>query len=71
METTDGGFIVYVQSRLPVDQARMNADLPQYVTELSRARMNEAFNEWVNLEANRQLRSTPIFQQQFRPGAAR
>jgi len=69
--TSDGGFIVYVQSRLPIDQAKMNSDLPQYIAAFRRGRQNEAFSEWVNLEANRQLRTTPVFRQQFKPGAAR
>jgi peptidyl-prolyl cis-trans isomerase D len=69
--TRDGGFIVYVQSRLPIDQAKMNSELPQYIAALRRGRQNEAFTQWVNLEANRQLRTTPVFRQQFKSGAAR
>ena len=68
--TSAGGFIVYVQSRLPIDQAKMNSELPQYITALRRGRQNEAFSQWVNLEANRELRTTPVFRQLFRPGAA-
>jgi hypothetical protein len=67
-ETGDGGFIVYVQSRLPIDQAKMNSDLSQYITALSRERLNETFNQWVNLEANRQL---PVFRRQPKSGAAK
>jgi hypothetical protein len=59
VDTADGGFIVYVQSRLPLDQAKMNSNLPQYMNALRRQRLSEAFNQWVNLEANRQLRNTP------------
>ncbi len=71
-ETSDGGFIVYVQSQLPIDQAKMNSDLPQYIAALRRERLNEAFNQWVNLEANRQLRNTsPVFREQSAPGAAK
>lgn len=69
--TSDGGFIVYVQSRLPVDQAKMNSDLPQYLAGFRRQRQNEAFSQWVNLEANRQLRTTPVFRQQLKSGAAK
>jgi len=69
--TTTGGFIVYVQSRLPIDQTTMNADLPQYTASLRRERQNEAFGQWLNLEANRELRTTPVFRQQFSPGAGR
>jgi len=68
--TSAGGFIVYVQSRLPIDQAKMNSELPQYIVALRRGRQNEAFTQWVNVEANRELRTTPVFRQQFRPGAA-
>ena len=64
-----GGFIVYVQSRLPVDQTKMNSDLREYTATLRRDRLNEAFNQWVSLEANRQLRNTPVFwRQQSAPG---
>jgi hypothetical protein len=69
--TRDGGFIVYVQSRLPIDQAKMNSDLPQYLAAFRRERQNEAFSQWVNLEANRQLRNTPVFRQQLKSGAAK
>jgi len=63
-ETEDGGFIVYVQSRLPADTTTMNADLPQFTAGLRRQRASEAFNQWVQAEANRQLRTTPAFRQQ-------
>jgi len=59
-ETEDGGFIVYVQSRLPMDQSAMKADLPQFTAGLRRQRENEAFNQWLQAEANRQLRNTPV-----------
>ena len=59
-ETEDGGFIVYVQSRLPVDQTAMSADLPQFTASLRRAREREAFDQWIQTEANRQLRNTPV-----------
>jgi len=70
-ETGDGGFILYVQAQLPVDQAVMNAQMPQFVAQVRRARQNEAFNEWLQIEANRQLRNTPVFGEQTPPGVAR
>jgi SurA N-terminal domain len=60
METDDGGFILFVQSQLAVDQAVMNADLPQFTEALRRARVNEAFQEWLNVEANRTLGNMPF-----------
>jgi hypothetical protein len=68
-ETEDGGFIVYVQSRLPVDTKSMGADLPQFTAALRRARQSEVFNQWLQAEANRELRTTPLFTRQATPGA--
>ena len=61
-ETDDGGFVLYVQSQLPVDQAAMNTQMPEFIVRLRRARQNDAFNEWLQIEANRALRNTPIYQ---------
>lgn len=70
VETQDGGFVVYVQSRTPVPPATMNADLPQFTAGMRRERMNDVFNQWVILEENRQLRTTPVFTQQAAAGGA-
>jgi peptidyl-prolyl cis-trans isomerase D len=59
-ETGDGGFILFVQSQLPVDPSAMRADLPQFTATLRRQREQEAFNEWLNAEANRELGNTPF-----------
>lgn len=58
--TADGGFILFVQSLLPVDEAKKTADLPQFISQVRRARENEAFNLWLQAEANRELRDTPL-----------
>jgi len=63
-ETEDGGFIVYVQSRLPLAPATVSAALPRFMDSLRRQRESDAFNEWLQAEANRQLRTTPVFTQQ-------
>jgi len=59
-ETGDGGFILYVASQLPVDPLVMRADLPQFTAQLRRARESQAFQEWLNVEANRELRDMPF-----------
>ncbi|HXC36867.1 MAG TPA: SurA N-terminal domain-containing protein [Candidatus Acidoferrales bacterium] len=58
--TDDGGFVLYVQSRLPVDQAKMAADLPQFTGQLRQQRADQAFSDWVQHEASRELRNTPL-----------
>jgi peptidyl-prolyl cis-trans isomerase D len=55
-----GGFVLFVQSQLPVDQSVMNAELPQFITTLRRQRENEAFNQWLQVEASRALMDTPV-----------
>ena len=67
-ETDDGGFILFVQSQLPVDQSVMNAELPQFVEALRRQRENEAFQTWLNVEANRTLGNMPFARRQAAAG---
>jgi hypothetical protein len=58
--TADGGYVAYVQSRLPVDEARMNQELPQYTQFVRQSLGNEAFGEWFSREAQVGLRETPL-----------
>lgn len=50
--TQDGGFILCVQAKVPVDQSAMAADLPQFTLDMRRQRENEAFAQWYQNEAN-------------------
>jgi SurA N-terminal domain len=61
--TDDGGFLLCVQSRMPIDQAKMATDLPQFTAELRQQRQSQTFNDWYLREANRQLRDTPVARQ--------
>jgi peptidyl-prolyl cis-trans isomerase D len=58
-----GGFVLFVQSQLPVDRSVMSAELPQFIVQLRRSRENEAFNVWLQTEANRALIDTPVARQ--------
>ncbi|HVU09404.1 MAG TPA: SurA N-terminal domain-containing protein [Verrucomicrobiae bacterium] len=69
-ETEDGGFILFVQSKLPLDEAKMKTDLPQFTATLRRSRQAELFDQWLMLEANRTLKDTPIFRQAVAGNAA-
>jgi hypothetical protein len=68
--TADGGFVLFVQELLPINQQLKNQALPQFIGQVRRARQNEAFNLWLQGEANRELRNTPFFQKQT-AGAAK
>jgi hypothetical protein len=58
--TADGGFVLFVQSLLPVDETKKNAELPQFSSQVRRGRENEAFNLWLQTEANHELLNTPL-----------
>ena len=68
--TSDGGFVLFVESLLPLDDAKKTADFPQFLNQARRGRQNEAFNLWLQGEANRELRNTPAYQQ-MAAGAAK
>jgi hypothetical protein len=59
--TADGGFVLYVQALLPVDEKDKAAKLPQFLAQIRRNRESEAFNLWMETEANRELRTTPVY----------
>ncbi len=58
--TSDGGLIVYVKAKLPLDESRMAANLPAFANAVRRSRQNEAFNEWFRKQAEQGLRDTPL-----------
>jgi hypothetical protein len=58
--TTDGGMLLYVKAKLPLDQTKMDADFPRYLSGLRSSRQNEAFNDWLRREAEKGLRDTPL-----------
>ncbi len=61
--TADGGFIVFVQAKLPLDETKLKADLPGFMNSFRQARQNEAFNMWVNVEAQRDVGFKQILQE--------
>jgi hypothetical protein len=58
--TSEGGFVLFVKSLLPINEELKNSDLPKYTSQVRRQRENEAFNVWLQLEASRELRNTPL-----------
>jgi hypothetical protein len=61
VETDGGGFVLYIEGRPPIDQAKMTADLPEFTAELRDHRQQDAFNQWLQMEGSRELRDTPLF----------
>lgn len=58
--TDDGGFVLYAESRQPIDQSKMAADLPQFTAQLRQQREIQIFTDWYQREANKQLATTPL-----------
>ncbi|MCX6921664.1 MAG: peptidylprolyl isomerase, partial [Verrucomicrobia bacterium] len=65
--TSEGGVIVYVKSKLPMDVAKMNESLPVFANSVRQSRQNEAFNDWFRKEAEKGLRDTPLNKPQTPP----
>ena len=63
--TSDGGFVLFVQAILPIDATKKNSELPQFLAQVRRARQSEAFNLWLQGEANREMRDTPFYKKQM------
>jgi hypothetical protein len=69
-ETNEGGIIVYVKSKLPLDEAKMKSELPTFTSNVRQSRSREAFDAWFRKEADKGLRDTPLFRRQEMPPAA-
>jgi hypothetical protein len=46
VETPEGGFVVHVKQQLPVDDAKMKTQMPEFSNLVRERRQNEAFNIW-------------------------
>lgn len=53
--TGEGAMILYVKARLPLDTAKMDADLPRFLAAVRRSRQQEAFDAWFRGEAQKNL----------------
>jgi len=58
--TADGGVIMHVKAKLPVDEARLQAELPEFLNAVRQNRQSEVFNNWFRKEAPIALRDTPL-----------
>ena len=68
--TAEGGFVVFVDARLPLSLAKITADLPEFLQRVRVMRQNEAYSDWFRKEAERGLRDTPLGWQKP-PGATK
>jgi len=66
MTTAEGGYVVCVKSRLPVDEEKMRQELPAYLVRMREQRQVAAFEQWFGRQMQLHLvppaseRSTPV-----------
>jgi hypothetical protein len=70
LPTSEGGLVLHLKSKLPIDTAKMQSDLPNYANNLRRVRQQEVFEEWFRKEMEKGLRDTPLARPQQPPPAA-
>lgn len=63
LPSNDGAAVVYVQAKLPIDEAKMHASLPEFTRNVHQVRRSEVFNVWFQREAEQAFRTLPYFQQ--------
>jgi hypothetical protein len=61
--TMQGGYIVYLKARQPVDSEKLQKELPTYLARLRDQRANAAFAEWFQKQAQEMRLSIPQPQQ--------
>ena len=65
--THDGGIILAVQGKLPLEDSKIQSDLPSFMRMERQRRQEEAFNIWLRQEEQKGLRETPLFRPQQPP----
>jgi hypothetical protein len=58
--SSDGGFVVYVDSVLPVDEVQKAEELPKFAEAVRQSLEGEAFSFWFGTEAQQGLVNTPL-----------
>jgi hypothetical protein len=62
LRTRDGTMVLYVKAKLPLNEAKMRADLPDFTNFVRQRRQEEAFSQWLSRESQRALAKIPALQ---------
>lgn len=65
-----GGFVLYVQSVLPVDEKIKQSDFPQFLAQMRRQREGEFFNLWLQNAFTHELANVPDYDEMVHPRQA-
>ncbi len=69
LPSAEGAMLVHLRERKPADEAKMQAELPEFVRRLRVYRQNEAFNQWLRKQVE-QAKVTPPQKDTPTPGPA-
>jgi hypothetical protein len=64
--TADGGIILFVKSKLPVDETKLKAELPSFTQGVRQQWQTEAFNEWFGQQFVKSVHS-PLLERKEQP----
>jgi hypothetical protein len=56
----DGGFIIYVKQRLPVNEAKMKEEMPKFIAEVRFSKQQELFNQWFRKVVEKAAPNLPL-----------
>jgi len=65
--TTEGGLILFVKSKVPLDENKMKAELPAFAQGVRQQWQTEAFNEWFGQQFVKSVRSPRILERKEPP----
>ncbi len=63
----DGGYVVYLRAKLPMDEAKIREELPKFTAELRYQKQNEIFGQWFRKQA--EAAKLPLPNRQKRPAS--
>lgn len=49
----DGAFVLHVNKVSPADEAKVKKELPEFLAQMRQVRENDAFNQWLNVQFQR------------------
>ena len=67
----NGAFLLYVEKKLPVDEVKLQAELPAFLANVRQGRQMDAFNQWFQGQARQDPGFSMTMQQLAQQSAAR
>ncbi len=67
----DGGYIVRVTERLPIDEAKLKTELPKFMAEIRYYKQNDIFNQWFRRQVEKAAVSLPALAPRQNPRGGR